>query len=55
MSNKNTFELLQDLYDNVENVINSFEDESNSIIIIEYNIKKLKKAYNKIKEYDETE
>ena len=52
---KGTFELLQDLYDNVEMVIDTFEDESNNIIVIEDTIKELKKAYNKLKEYDETE
>ena len=48
---KDTFELLQDLYDSIEDVISSNKDMELNI----QSINKLETIYNKIKEYDETE
>jgi len=38
----------QKLYDCIKTLINNFEDESNNIIVIEKDIKELKKAYNNL-------
>tara|TARA_R100001443_G_scaffold112154_1_gene125479 strand:+ start:532 stop:681 length:150 start_codon:yes stop_codon:yes gene_type:complete len=48
---KDTFELLQDLYDSIEDVISSNKDMELNI----QSINKLETIYNKLKEYDENE
>ena len=48
---KDTFELLQDLYDKVEDVISVNKDMELNIQAIN----ELETIYNKIKEYDEAE
>ena len=44
---------LQKLYDCIKTLINNFEDESNNIIVIEEDIKELKKAYNNLCDEEE--
>tara|TARA_Y100000592_G_scaffold8640_1_gene12120 strand:- start:527 stop:679 length:153 start_codon:yes stop_codon:yes gene_type:complete len=44
---------LNKLYDSIKTLINNFEDESNNIIVIEYDIKELKKAYNNLCDNEE--
>ena len=56
MNNKDTFELLQDLYDSIDTLIFTFEnDDWYKMVNIDKDIKNVKKCYNKLKEYDETE